>query len=181
MLNTDQVEQAEQESKPDKVNKAFIRSDGHKLPLMTKDGIRDMLLKPYSDSRDVAAQTMGLIYGYVDEGGKARFDRTKMYLGVKNDVAIVMWLCLEATEEEINAACAEGPPYRAKAIVWAGKKGLLDEEDELFWKAYKLMIEIINEVKESRSKAQKKTYPSGSETQTPTTATTSIPRGTPTT
>jgi hypothetical protein len=172
MLNTDQVEQAEQENKPDKVNKAFLRSDGHKLG--------DMVLKPYSYSREVAAQTMQLNIGYLNEGGKSRYDRTKLYPGVKNDVAIVMWLCIAATEDEITAACGEGTPFITKAIDWAGKEGLLNEDDDKFWKAYQLMIDILNEVWDSRSKPQKKTSPSESKAQTTTPIASILPSTPPT-
>jgi hypothetical protein len=172
MLNTNQVEEAEQENKPAKVNKSFVRSDGHKLG--------DMVLKPYSYSREVAAQTMQLVIGYLNEGGKARYDRTKMYPGVKNDVAIIMWLCIAATEDEITGACGEGAPYVTKAVEWAGKEGLLDDNDEPFWKAYGLMIDILNEVDDSRTKAQKKISHSESQTQT-TTPKASILPTTPTT
>ncbi len=130
------------------IDKSFIKSGLRTVGKFT--------LQPYSASREVAAQAMGLHYGYVTSAGKDRFERTKLYPGALRDVAIVFWLCASASEDEIDAAGIEPIQAAKKAIRWAGDNDLLNTEGETFWEAYAVFFDIMAEIWDSRSSPKKK-------------------------
>lgn len=119
--------------------------------------VGDWQLAPYSASREAAAHTMGLTYGSVDEAGQARFVRTGMYPGLMKDVSIVMWLCVKATEDEIDGAAVDGKRARQLAFEWASANGLFDTQSERFSECYDSFFGIMNEVWACRTNAKKKT------------------------
>ncbi len=65
-------------------------------------------LQPYSASREAAADAMGLRYGSVGEEGQQQFLRTGLYPGMKRDIAIVLWLCAQATASMGPRSCERG-------------------------------------------------------------------------
>ena len=165
MLETTEVEAMEEAEGVDepsinplqkRVETAFITSSKRVL------GDISLPLKPYSASREVAAQAMGLHYAYVDATGQERFRRTKLYPGALRDVAILMWLCAAATDDEIDSAGIEGRPAANKAIKWAKEHELLDTTKDKFWIAFKLFFDIMDETYVTRVVVeQKKTTSEG--------------------
>lgn len=155
MLNTETVEKVEQsekastpEQKQDKINKAFVESG--------KKTVHGLELKPYSASREAAAQAMGLHYANVDKAGQERYARTHLYPGAIRDVAIIIWLCAKATEDEIDGAGIEPKAASRSAMEWAREEGLFDTGSEKFADCYDAMFEILENIWQSRSSAQKK-------------------------
>jgi hypothetical protein len=152
---TEDVEnlEAEEQSKDDNqqagIEKAFVSSNG-------KRELGDLIVQPWTPDREVAAQAMGLHFGYVDKSGINRFSETNLYPGAVRDVAIVMWLCCSATKDEIYSAGVSPRVATDKAIEWAAKEGLTDAISDEFEKAYGYLFEMLTEVRISRSKAEKK-------------------------
>lgn len=157
MLTAAAVEASEEEEtktpedKTKQIGDAFLQSKGAGRKL------GEWKLKPFSASREVAAQAMGLHYAYVDAAGKARFKRTAIYPGALRDVIIIMWLCIVADDDQIEAAGVEPKVYSKIANDWAGSVGLLDTESELWQDAFILFFQIVDEVWASRSVPEKKT------------------------
>jgi hypothetical protein len=156
MLTDTDIEKAEQqEVKPvgnqptqQQVDAAFITSQRHPSKFF--------ILQPYTPSREVAGQAMRLHYGYFDEDDSLQFDRTKLYAGALRDVAIVMWLCAKATDDEIDSAGVEPKAAARKAIDWAKANNLLDIQSDQFVESYMTFFDIMNEIWISRSTPQKK-------------------------
>jgi len=148
-LDIEEIESADgQVDRQDQIDKAFVRSGEREL--------HGLKLQPYSPARVVAAQSMGLRYGFVDEAGTEVFKRTKLYPGAVRDVAIFIWLCGKATDGDLDAAGVEPMMAARKAVEWAEKEDLLDVGKEKFWDAYALMFEVMEDIRVSRSKAEKK-------------------------
>lgn len=121
-------------------------------------------LMAYSASREVAAQAMGLHYAYVDQAGQERFKKDRLYPGAIRDVAIVMWLCIRATEDDIDAAGIDPRAATRKAVDWAKGEGILDVQKGKFWDAFVLFFQIMDEVWVSQSKPVKKNLTSAAST-----------------
>ena len=150
MKSTDQVEEIETEKKPArKPDSNFVKAG--------KRTVGEYELAPFSPSREVAAQTMGLHYAYVDDAGKERYVRTSLYPGAIRDVAIVMWLCCKATEDEIDGAGIEPKSAVKKAIDWAHSEGILNVKNDFFWKAYTAFWQMMDEIAKAGFEPQKKT------------------------
>lgn len=114
-------------------------------------------LQPWTLSRKVAAQAMGMFIGNVDEAGRSRFATDKVYPGALRDVIVMLWLCTLKTESEVDAA-ARGPTLAIqKAYVWAAQHGLDGIDKESFWKAYAIFWDIRREVAQSEVIPEKKT------------------------
>ena len=62
-------------------------------------------LAPYSASRKVAAQTMGMQWPFIGEAALAQLQATNMYPGAIRDTAILLWLC---TLPDASTALARG-------------------------------------------------------------------------
>lgn len=128
---------------PSGANKAFIESDGHLFL-----GER---LQPYTASRIVAAQAMGLIYPKIGNDGLAQLKKTGLYPGELKDMIIVLWLCRLKEKEEVSAALMDPIAAYDAAEKWAGEIGLCDMTSDVF--AYGLLVfqNIMNEIGESRT------------------------------
>lgn len=110
-------------------------------------------LLPYSASRKVAAQSMGLLFPFVPDAEEAQ--ETGVYQGMLADVIIVIWLCSlknasEQTRDEVkagewNPSKALSKPQAAMeaAMEWAEKTGLADMNSETFLEAYKTFMAIL--------------------------------------
>jgi hypothetical protein len=154
MLSATEIEKEEQPTVADnttvqnRVDSAFVMSQKHPSKFF--------VLQPYSPSREVAGQAMGLHYGYLDDAALKRFDSDKLYPGALRDVAIVMWLCAKATEDEIESAGVEPKSASKKAMEWAKANQLLDIRSEQFIECYVTFFDIMDEIWISRSTPQKK-------------------------
>jgi len=123
--------------------KAFQRSDKHMLG--------DLRLNPWTPSRIIAAQSMGMLYPNIGKDGWDQYNRTRMYPGQLKDTVIGLWLCSVDDEAVETADCAPGAAYRT-ARGWAEEQGILKQESTEFQRARDEFISIINEVSESASK-----------------------------
>lgn len=150
MRSTEQIEEIETGKKPEKSMDANFLKAGPRT-------VGELTLQPYSPSRRVASQAMGLHFAYVDDAGKERFERTSLYPGQLRDVAIVTWLCAKATEDEVDGAGIEPATATKKAIEWASQQGLLDIKNDIFWKANSAFWDIMDEIANARFKPEKKT------------------------
>ena len=63
---------------------AFTGSDNHALG--------ELELQPYTPSRIVAAQSLGLKYPLIPDEEREQFDKTGIYPGALRDTIIVLWL-----------------------------------------------------------------------------------------
>jgi hypothetical protein len=153
----------EAEDHGNEVEKAFIESENHEF-----DGIK---LQPYSPARMIAAQSMKLFYGHVDDAGVADFQQTNVYPGAVNDIAVVLWLCSlsgKDSEDEIDRATRDPAWARRLAKKFAADHRAASTADDNFWAAYKILFRIMNEVDVSRAEAQKKMNQSAAEQTTKT-------------
>ncbi len=135
---------------------AFIKSD--------KNVFQDLLLKPWTPERIVAAQGMGLLYPNIGNEGIDHFDRTGLYPGVLKDIMIVLWLCtiLEEPDEKkpsqgMTVIDAIGAPKMAlkEAMKWAVDKKIVQMKSDEFWSAYGLFSNIFKQVSDSETQPVK--------------------------
>lgn len=122
--------------KPD----AFVSSDKHVL-----DGTK---LYPWTPSRIIAGQAMGLLYPEIGKEGWDQYRRTKTYPGALRDTIICLWLCSRTEEQVDDADCAPVEAYR-QARSWAAGLGIAKLGSDAFWQAYGKFASIMGEVDES--------------------------------
>ena len=108
-------------------------------------------LAPYTASRKVAAQTMGMQWPFIGEAALAQLQTTNMYPGALRDAAIVLWLC---TLPDASTALARGvwTPSRAlskpdeardAALEWADKEGVTDSSGAKFGEAFQVFFGVV--------------------------------------
>ena len=108
-------------------------------------------LAPYSASRKVAAQAMGMQWPFIGEAALAQLQATNMYPGALRDAAILLWLC---TLPDASTALARGvwTPSRAlskpdeardAALEWADAAGITDTSGPKFSEAFQLYFGIV--------------------------------------
>jgi hypothetical protein len=123
--------------------KAFVESGAHLL-LGEK-------LAPYTPSRIVAAQAMGLLYPQIGKEGMAQLKKTGIYPGELRDLIIVLWLCRLQKAAEVQDALIDPDVSYALAEKWAGKAGLCDMTSKPFLEALAVFQTIMNEIGESQT------------------------------
>lgn len=128
---------------PTGAHKAFIEAGGHVF-LGEK-------LQPYTPSRIVAAQAMGLLYPKIGNEGLAQLKKTGLYPGELKDIIIVLWLCRLKTKELVSEALMDPLAAYAEAENWAGKKSLCDMTSDAFGYALLTFQCIMNEIGESKT------------------------------
>lgn len=119
---------------------AFTKSDKHVL-----NGIK---LFPWTPSRIIAAQAMGLLYPEIGKDGWDQYRRTKVYPGAVKDVIICLWLCAQ-TNDRVDEADAAPVEAYSEARRWAAGLGIHKPGSDQFWQAYVKFSEIIKEVDDS--------------------------------
>jgi hypothetical protein len=124
-------------------SKAFLESGAHLL-LGEK-------LAPYTPSRIVAAQAMGLLYPQIGKEGMAQLKKTGIYPGELRDLIIVLWLCRLQKAAEVQDALIDPDVSYATAEKWAGKAGLCDMTSRPFLEALSVFQTIMNEIGESQT------------------------------
>lgn len=119
-------------------DKAFEESVNHVLG--------DLKLQPYSPSRLVAAQAMGLKYPNVPKGFE-QYSQTGSYPGLLRDVIVVLGVCT-MDDDAVDKAQLDPDEAYQKAQKWADGKGILKAGSKEFLAAKsmfeKVMIEIYN-------------------------------------
>lgn len=119
-------------------------------------------LRPYSASRKVAANSMGVLYPMIGEEGAAQFQKTNSYPGILKDCLCVLWLCSlpdahEVTADQVKAgqftpSRALSKPQEAfdAAMAWADPKGLCDMGSEAFSVAVQTFVAIVTGVEAAK-------------------------------
>lgn len=128
--------------KPAKKPDAFTKSDKHVL-----NGTK---LYPWTAEREIAAQSMGLLYPEIGADGWDQYRRTKIYPGALKDTIIVLWLCTQTPEQVDDADSAPIEAYR-QARKWAAKLGIHRVGSDAFWQAYGKFAAIIKQVEDSKT------------------------------
>jgi hypothetical protein len=123
--------------------KAFVSSGAHLL-LGEK-------LQPYTPSRIVAAQAMGLIFPQIGKEGMAQLKKIGTYPGELRDMIIVLWLCRLKKDEQVQDALLDPGAAYGAAEKWAGKAGLCDMSSQVFLEALVVFQMIVNEIGESQT------------------------------
>ena len=135
-------EKPEKKSEIGGAEKAFLESAGHLFLGET--------LEPYTPSRVVAAQAMGLKYPNIGADGVAQLKKTGLYPGELRDIIIVLHLCrLREDADVLGAQLDPGPAYAA-AEKWAGQIGLC-AMGKTFREAVLIYEKILNEIEESKT------------------------------
>ena len=134
--------------------KAFERSDKHVLG--------DLKLKPWTPSRVIAAQNMGMLYPRIGKEGWDQFQRTKMYPGALKDTIIVLWLCALNDDEVDDADRAPQEAYKT-AQKWSAGLGIHKINSDAFWAAYGKFTEIMMEINNSATKPKNTEEPDDDE------------------
>jgi hypothetical protein len=124
---------------PTPADTAFTNSANHFL------GATELC--PYSASRAVAAQALGLKYPNVGTEALEQFHKTGTYPGALQDVLIVLWLCSIPDKEVIHAMRRPDESLN-KAIAW-GEQLKITKNGEEWWAAYQQFIDIMTEINES--------------------------------
>ncbi len=128
-------------------DKAFQESPNHVLG--------DLKLQPYSPSRIVAAQAMGLKYPNVPKGFE-QYSQNGTYPGLLRDVIVVLGVC---TMHDAAVEKAQLDPDEAyqNAQKWAHSKGILSMGSKAFLEAKgmfeKIMVEIYNSQSEPENRS----------------------------
>lgn len=120
--------------------KAYIESGAHLLG--------SEKLQPYTPSRIVAAQAMGLKYPNIGKEGVAQLKKTGLYPGELRDVIIVLYLCRLTEDADVLDAQLDPVAAYAEAEKWAGEKRLT-AMGQNFRDAVLLFEKILNEIDES--------------------------------
>lgn len=111
-------------------------------------------LKPWTPSRKVAAQSMGMLYPFIGESGSKQLDAAGHYPGMTKDIVILLWLCTvkdaaDLTRDEVRAKV--WTPSRAlmnpseamlEAMAWAEINGVSD----VYSKAYEEAVFIFPQI-----------------------------------
>lgn len=123
--------------KPTRKPDSFTDSDKNVL-LGTK-------LFPWTPTRMIAGQSMGMIYPDIGKDGFDQYKRTGLYPGAVKDCIICLWLCSQ-TEEQVDEADAAPVDAYRRARVWAAGLKIHTTNCPEFWQAGKVFAKIIGEV-----------------------------------
>lgn len=125
-------------------DKAFIESPSHVLG--------DLKLEPYSPSRVVAAQAMGLRYPNVPKGFEA-YSQSGTYPGILRDVIVVLGVCM-MDDDAVDKAQLDSDEAYKNAERWAHTKGILNTGSKEFFAAKSMFEKIMVEIYSSRSEPE---------------------------
>lgn len=128
--------------KPTKPHDSFTQSDKHVL-----NGVK---LYPWTATREIASQSMGLLYPEIGDEGWDQYRRTKVYPGALKDTIICLWICTQKEDQVDNADAAPIDAYR-RARKWAAGLGIHKLGSNAFWQAYKKFAEIIKQVESAKT------------------------------
>lgn len=123
-------------------DQAFVKSAAHLFA--------EMQLEPYTPSRVVAAQAMGLKYPRIGSEGLACYEKTGLYPGELRDIIIVLGVCRLPKEEVLSAQLDPVAAYNL-AEEWASGLGLTDMSSDIFKEAQRLFEALQNEIGASKT------------------------------
>lgn len=126
------------------VENSFVESDGHFW--------KDTRLDPYSAQRQVAAQYLGLHWGFLGADEMKEFTETGNYPGMMQDAIIILYLCHPRGSkgkdgiDESYAACDPKATrgVRRRMLDWAAKQNITMNAPE-FLEAFSLMMQLTKE------------------------------------
>ncbi len=104
------------------------------------------LLQPWSASRKIAAQGMGLLYPFIGDDGEEALKHTGFYPGVQKDVIIFMWLRTREKASDVDRATRKPHAAWERAMAWAEINDLVDMGSEAFVAAYVIFCEKFSAV-----------------------------------
>lgn len=122
--------------KPD----AFTDSDKHVL--------HGTKLFPWTAEREIAANSLGMIYPRIGAKGFEQWKRLKTYPGVLRDMIVCLWLCTQ-NETEVDEAGDSPEEAYSKARKWAASLGIHKMDSDPYWQALAKFLEITKEVEDS--------------------------------
>lgn len=128
---------------PDEPETSFTQSDNHALG--------DVKLQPYTPSRIIAAQAMGLHYGMLSDDEVQQYLATGLYPQAAHDVTIVLWLCSLEDDGEVARAAKWPEAAFKKASDWGATHGTINRSDGRFSAAFKLFFRIMSEIAASQT------------------------------
>lgn len=138
-------------------------------------------LQPYSPTRKMAAQTMGLLYPYVGEAGAAQMERVNTYPGMLKDISILLWLCTlkdakDLTRDDLRAGQFSPPRASVKpddaferATEWASEVGIIDMTGPKFKEASEVFMAIVQGMAASEFRLSLSTGETGGDGTSPKT------------
>lgn len=109
----------------------------------------DLKLQPYTASRIVAAQAMGLKYPNVPKGFE-QYAQTGSYPGLLRDVIVVLGACM-MNDADIEKAQLDPDEAYLRAQRWADSKGIIHTGSKEFFAAKAMFEKIMVEIYNSRS------------------------------
>ena len=141
-IEPDPGEQAVQKNEPSADSFTDPGSDTAKLGRLK--------LQPYSPFRMIAAQAMGIQYGFLDDAAREQFKKTRLYPGMLRDVINHVWLRWLTDDFEIDRAARSPIGAARKAAEWAAKRGITDTSDPAFWEAWGIFIDAMAAIRVAR-------------------------------
>lgn len=124
-------------------DRVYVQSAGHKF--------NGGFLEPFTPSRFVAAQSMGMKYPFIGKEGMAALNSVGIYPGELRDLLIVLWLCSQKEDDEILQAQIDGKAAYRSAEEWGAKLGLLNQVNDLFTDGVLVLHAIFAEIHESKT------------------------------
>jgi hypothetical protein len=131
------------------VEQAFEQSASHVLG--------ELKLQPYTPSRIVAADAMGLKYPNIPKGFE-QYSQTGTYTGILRDIIVVLGVC-RMEDEAVDKAQLDPDEAYKRAEKWAHGKGITDMRGKAFREAKDVFEAILVQVATSRSESAKSSEP----------------------
>lgn len=133
------------------------------------DGTQDeVALKPYSPSRVIAAQKIGVRFPLIGEEQWNGFADTGTYPGIIEDCILLLWICslpdtaMRADQWTPSRAAAKPLAAKVAAIGWGAKLQIHDMMGEHYQEAVQVFLAIVQGVEASKFKLR---VPGQEETQ----------------
>jgi len=94
-------------------------------------------LEPWNPPRQIAAQSMGMLYPFIGDDGMEMLARTGVYPGALRDVIIFLWLRLQKPAAVLKA---QRKPSEAWGLAerWSEEAGMIDLTGAAFRTGYEL-------------------------------------------
>jgi hypothetical protein len=117
------------------VEQAFEQSANHALG--------ELKLQPYTPSRIVAADAMGLKYPNIPKGFE-QYSQTGTYTGILRDIIVVLGVC-RMEDEAVDKAQLDPDEAYKRAEKWAHGKGITNMASAAFQEAKSLFEDHVGD------------------------------------